>query len=108
MRAVLGFVPDAANRPERGIGRREVTIVEVEGQCRVDVVPDTGDSLVAEFPGVARCDREGRRRLGADLVRQIDSTHADTDMPPNRPSKGAVVDGISHDRAAIALPPGRD
>ena len=38
---------------EGWVGRCEITVIEVEGQQRVDVIPDTGDRLVSEQPAAA-------------------------------------------------------
>ena len=60
MRAVLGLVLDPVDKFECRIARSQVAVVEIEGQGRVDVVPDAGDSLIAERPVVAG--REGAAR----------------------------------------------
>ena len=102
MRVVAALVPDRRPRhAEGGVGRRQIAVIEVEGEVRADVVAHPGDRLVAELPVVvAQLKAWECRPLG--LVDDIDRADADADMRRHRPAEIDVIDQVAHRRMGLA------
>ena len=94
--------------------RRDIAVVDIEGQGRIDQITKTGDRLV---PELATCCRwawggEGngvtvRACCGtatAETTIHIYPTEPTADMRGNRPAKREVIDHVSHDRVGVSAP----
>src|SRR3954454_18742268 len=86
MRAVAGLVGGAGPRQVKGrLGRREIPIIEIDGEVRRQIVAQPADRLIPDLPGVAV---EKRPEAGfASLVRQIGPADAGADMRLDQPAE---------------------
>src|SRR5215472_11938917 len=76
LRIVAGFVPGGVRREaerwerqyafvvECRVGAGQVPIIDVKGEQRIDVVPDTGNRLIAETPGISLQEGPAKDRIG--------------------------------------------
>jgi hypothetical protein len=86
---------------EHRLNRRKVAIVEIKGENLAQVIPDAGDSLIAELPATVVEELTDPRQLQS--IEEIGCSNTESDMRRNREARREVVEDIGRYRIGMPI-----